>query len=48
MLRLSEVLMRMMAKSPGDRFEMPDDLRDELTRVHAEATSGHSRFVRKK
>jgi eukaryotic-like serine/threonine-protein kinase len=46
MLRLSEVLSRMMAKSPGDRFDKTEDLRDELTRVLTENSSGHSRFMR--
>jgi serine/threonine-protein kinase len=36
MLRLSEVILRMMAKAPSDRFERPDELRDELTRVLSE------------
>ena len=46
MLRLSEVLMRMMAKSPADRFDKPDELLDELTRVMAECSTGNSRRLR--
>lgn len=46
MLRLSEILMRMMAKSPADRFDKPDDLREELTRVLGECTSGQFRPFR--
>jgi serine/threonine protein kinase len=45
MLRLSEVILRLMAKSPTDRFERPDDLRDELTRTLSELTGG-SRLIR--
>jgi serine/threonine protein kinase len=46
MLRLSEVLMRMMAKSPADRYDRPDDLREELSRALAENSASHSRLVR--
>jgi serine/threonine protein kinase len=46
MLRLSEILMRMMAKSPADRFDRPDDLRDELLRALAENSSAYSRLIR--
>jgi eukaryotic-like serine/threonine-protein kinase len=37
MLRLSEVILRMMAKDPADRFDRPDELREELTRVLSES-----------
>src|SRR4051794_29781220 len=40
MLRLTEVILRLMAKSPADRFDRPDELRDELTRVLSECGSG--------
>lgn len=46
MLRLSEILTRMMAKSPGDRFDRPDELREELTQAMKECTSGHSKLTR--
>jgi serine/threonine protein kinase len=46
MLRLSEILMRMMAKSPTDRFERPDELRDEMSLALAENSSAHSRLIR--
>jgi hypothetical protein len=36
----------MMAKSPADRFDRPDELRDELSRVLTEHGTGQSRFVR--
>ena len=36
MLRLSDVILRMMAKDPADRFDRPDELREELTRVLTE------------
>jgi serine/threonine protein kinase len=48
MLRFSEVLLRMMAKSPGDRFQRPDNLREELTRVLSECTGSGSRFMRRR
>jgi serine/threonine protein kinase len=44
MLRLSEVILRMMAKAPNDRFERPDDLRAELTRVLSECGAGQGTF----
>lgn len=44
MLRLSEILLRMMAKSPADRYDRPDELREELTRALSENGAGHSRF----
>lgn len=46
MLRLTDVVLRMMAKSPADRFDRPDELRDELSRVLTEHGTGQSRFVR--
>ena len=46
MVLVSEILMRMMAKSPADRFVKPDDLLDELTRVLGECTSGQFRTAR--
>jgi hypothetical protein len=36
----------MMAKSPADRFEKPDELRDELTRVLGECSSGQFKAMR--
>jgi serine/threonine protein kinase len=48
MLRLTDVIMRLMAKSPADRFERPDELREELTRALAETGAGPSKFVRVK
>lgn len=48
MLRLTEVLQRMMAKSPNDRFQLPDELRDELSRVLFECSGVGSRIIRKK
>lgn len=46
MLRLTDVILQLMAKSPADRFTQPDELRDELTRILGEHGSGPSRFVR--
>ena len=46
MLRLTEVILRLMAKSPADRFARPDDLREELTRVLAESVGGASKFTK--
>ena len=46
MLRLTEVILRLMAKSPADRFQKPDDLRDELTRTLSEQGSASSRLNR--
>ncbi len=46
MLRLSEVLTRMMAKDPADRYLDPEDLRDELTRAMTENAAGNSKFIR--
>jgi hypothetical protein len=40
MLRLTDVILRLMAKNPADRFDRPDDLREELTRVLAESGAG--------
>jgi hypothetical protein len=37
-----------MAKSPADRFDRPDELRDELGRALAECGGGSSKFVRVK
>jgi eukaryotic-like serine/threonine-protein kinase len=48
MLRLTDVILRLMAKSPADRFERPDELREELTRALAESGAGPSKFVRVK
>jgi serine/threonine-protein kinase len=48
MLRLSDIVLRMLAKDPADRFEKPDDLRDELTRVLAETSSGQFKAMRSK
>jgi eukaryotic-like serine/threonine-protein kinase len=44
MLRLSEVILRMMAKDPADRFDRPDELREELGRALAETR--HGRVIR--
>ncbi len=46
MLRLTDVILRMMAKSPADRFDKPDELREELTRALSEDSTGNSKFVR--
>jgi eukaryotic-like serine/threonine-protein kinase len=46
MLRLSEVILRMMAKDPGDRFDRPDELREELSRTLAETTTRPGRALR--
>jgi serine/threonine protein kinase len=46
MLRLTDIILRLMAKNPADRFERPDELREELTRSLAECTSSQSKFVR--
>jgi serine/threonine protein kinase len=46
MLRLSEVILRMMAKVPADRFDRPDDLREELSRALAETSGGQSKAPR--
>ncbi|WP_020468601.1 serine/threonine protein kinase [Zavarzinella formosa] len=46
MLRLSEVLSRMMAKNPNDRYQDPDELRDDLTRALSEDSGGNSKFIR--
>jgi serine/threonine protein kinase len=48
MLRLSDILLRMLAKSPADRFDRPDELRDELTRALTENGAGHSKHIRAK
>jgi serine/threonine protein kinase len=40
MLRLTEVILRLMAKSPAHRFDRPDQLREELMRVLSECGSG--------
>ena len=45
MLRMTDVIMRMMAKNPSDRFEKPDELHDELTRTLSDATAGNSRYI---
>ena len=46
MLRLTDVILRLMAKNPADRFDRPDDLRDELGRALAENGSGNSKLIR--
>jgi serine/threonine-protein kinase len=46
MLRLTEVILRLMAKSPADRFDRPDDLREELSRALAETGGGHAKLAR--
>jgi len=46
MLRLSEVILRMMAKDPAGRFDRPDDLREELTRILAQTTGRAGRLMR--
>jgi eukaryotic-like serine/threonine-protein kinase len=46
MLRLSEIILRMMAKAPADRFDRPDELREELTRALAETSGGYSKAIR--
>jgi len=48
MLRLSEVVLRMMAKAPSDRFQRPDDLREELNRVLAETNANGAKSVKKR
>jgi serine/threonine protein kinase len=48
MLRLTDVILRMMAKSPVDRFDRPDELREELSRVLAEQGTGQSKAGRVK
>jgi eukaryotic-like serine/threonine-protein kinase len=48
MLRLTDVILRLMAKSPADRFNRPEDLREELIRVLAEHGPTSSRFLRAK
>jgi eukaryotic-like serine/threonine-protein kinase len=48
MLRLTDVILRLMAKSPADRFDKVDELRDELTRSLSENSSGQSKFIRVK
>ena len=45
-LRMSEVIQRMMAKSPDERCSKPDELREEFTRVLSEDSSGNSKFIR--
>ncbi|MBO0697455.1 MAG: serine/threonine protein kinase [Zavarzinella sp.] len=45
MLRLSEVILRMMAKDPSDRFDRPDELREELGRALAEMSGANSRLT---
>lgn len=47
MLRLSEVVLRMMAKAPSERFQRPDDLREELNRVLAETNTNGSKSIKK-
>jgi serine/threonine protein kinase len=47
MLRLSEILLRMLAKSPADRFDKPEELREELSRALAENSCAYSRHVRR-
>lgn len=47
MLRLSEVILRMMSKDPKDRYNQPEELYDELMRVQTEDSSGNSRFMRR-
>lgn len=46
MLRLSDIILRLMAKSPADRFAGPDDLRNELTRTLPECAGSGSRPIR--
>lgn len=46
MLRFSEMLLRMMAKSPSDRFDRPDELREEFARVQGECAGGNSKIIR--
>jgi serine/threonine protein kinase len=46
MLRLTEVILRLMAKSPTDRYDRPDELREELTRALAECGGGNSKAVK--
>lgn len=48
MLRLTDIILRMMAKDPADRFDKPEELRDELTRALSEDPSGNSKFMRVK
>jgi serine/threonine protein kinase len=45
MLRLSDVILRMMNKAPDDRYDRPDDLRAELSLVLAETTVGNARPI---
>lgn len=48
MLRLSDIILRLMAKAPGDRFDRPDELRDELLKALSENSSGSFKAVRSK
>ncbi len=47
LLRLSEIIMRMLAKDPADRYADPEELRIELLQARSEIASGHTRFVRR-
>ena len=46
MLRLTDVILRLMAKSPADRYARPDDLRDDLTRALSENGGSGSGLTR--
>jgi serine/threonine-protein kinase len=46
MLRLTEIILRLMAKTPADRFDRPDELREELSRALFESGGGPSKFVK--
>lgn len=48
MLRFTDIILRLMAKSPTDRYDKVDELRDELTRCLSENSSGQSKFIRMK
>jgi eukaryotic-like serine/threonine-protein kinase len=43
MLRLTEIILRMLAKAPGDRYDRPDELRDDLARAFSEDPAGRVR-----
>lgn len=46
MLRLTEIILRMLAKAPADRYDRPEELRDELTKALSEDATGNSKFIR--
>lgn len=48
MLRLTDIILRLMAKNPADRYGRPDELREELSRALAECGTGGSKLFRVK